>query len=267
MLGRSLDAVELDLEGNPLDPSKSAPASVSFTPLNNDRKYGFPRLLAVDGDGRRVLYAVDTPFDPFRKKQQNGFFQRDLITGQVLTLSDRYTKDCCPDYLADGSVLMPPVPGTTERTGPDFCLKRLNPEDGSLLCRFPVVAAPMAKDSTCSFQLTPERDRILIRFRNAVNRQNEWGTCYYAMDGTLIRRWGSDSDDLTLLPGGRYAVSTTRGFGITDLETGETVYRSDAKGSVCIRPDGREIWCGDTRLLLEYDYSLSSGGQPPRKGV
>ena len=251
--GKQLDAAAYDLRGRPLDPARPAPRSCEPPDLNNVLKYGFPRMIAADPAGRRILYALHTPFDPFRKKQDMGLYQLDLETGRTLRLTDRYREDCCADYLSDGSILLAPMPPDGPENKETCGLRRLDPEDGSLMHLYSLSTRPLDREDSCSFILNPERNYILTHcMKRTMGLYGE--RVLYTMDGRLVCFWENRVENPVFIPGGLLLSYGDADFHLMSLETGKNVYNEPLRGETLVSPDGREIRRGGKLLRPEYEY-------------
>ena len=283
--GKMLDLVRYDLSGMPLDPARPAPARFSPPALNNDEKYGPPQLLAVDPDGRHILFAINRPFDPFRRKRAVGYYHRNLRTGRDICLCGRYREDLRPGYLRDGSILFTmPTPDSPSSYTP----VRLSPEDGSLMMVYQSLPADFItkwKEASAladrevdmwdpvedyepapqqGFQsvvsISPDGDRFLV-------------TSYYDdireyrlldPDGKLHGVWKTkDLHKPVLLPGGLCICSGFKELQIWDLKKQEVIFSEPAAADsdVFVYPDGRQIWRGGNLFRLEYDYRPVEEGE------
>ncbi len=275
--GKMLDAAKYSLSGKPADPSRPAPAALNAPDLNNALKYGPPILLAVDGEGRRILYAIDKPFDPFRKRKTIGFFQRDLLTGKEICLFEGYREWVRPEYLADGSILFPmPTPDGKA----NIRIFRIDAEKGNILHEYRILpdeafpepeevplddmywddpgyenVSTMIKEPPQVYlsleMVGPDRDQFLMRAYYGEHKECR----LFDLDGELLGRWDIAGLDVPrLMPGGKCVCFTYGDFRVFDLQKQEMVYSEAAKGSVCFHPDGREVRVGEKLFRFEYDY-------------
>ena len=255
--GKKMDLVIYDPEGQPEDPEKTAPED--FTPLNygNPTKYGAPIPLRMDAAGDHLLYAVTTPFDPLRKKQQMGVFQKDLRTGKRIRIQERYHKDAVPEYLRDGSILVPPLP-PRNRLGEhdwnlitEFCVRRLDGTDGHLIREYhvhPAGRGDFADSDTCTVKVSPNGELFLVDsydFGNNVAR-------LYSPEEGLLSVWTQKMEQSFFLPGGRYLGYVTDWknptFHLWDIREKREACRIPVPRMSIVQagPDGREILIRDT---------------------
>ena len=273
--GKKMDLVVYDSEGQPEDPEKTAPEDFLPRDYGNPTKYGTPIPLRMDAAGDHLLYAVSTPFDPLRKKQQTGVFQKDLRTGKRIRIQERYHQDAVPEYLRDGSILVPPLPPLNhlgEYDGElktEFCLRRLDGTDGHLIREYQVHPAGRGEfdySDTCSVKVSPEGELFLVdslHFGNNVIR-------LYSLEEGLLSRWTQKMEQSFFLPGGRYLGYVTDWKNPTlhlwDIRENREVCHIPVPrmSSVQAGPDGREILIRDTtskegglkRYHIVYRYQV-----------
>ena len=270
--GKKMDSVVLDLEGRPVDPLKAAPEDWSWPDYNNQGKYGIPFVLEPDAGGDAILYAVDRPFDPQRRKQVQGVFHKKTASSAAIRIQNRYDPDLKPVYLRDGTILVPPVPalrkpgfGSEEPEQPEFILRQLEAERGQVIREFRIGPGKMSTSDMCDLILNPERELFLVRTKVSY----KWHFLLFGMGQGLLHLWTEELTDPFFLPGGRYLCFRTGErvgktvLHIWDILQGETAYRLplDRISAVCARPDGREIWVRDAtakgavmRYRIEYSY-------------
>ena len=265
VFGRTMDLAACDLEGLPLDPTKPAPVPFDPPDYNNARKYGDPFVLEPDESGRRFLYAVNTPFNTKRRKQEEGVFQKDLRSGGIFRVQERYDVNAAPFYLKDGSILVPPVPAKESAGYPAFCLRRLSASDGSLLKEYPLGRGEMSSSSGCQVIKNPERNFFLVQIRDYMSEYSS----LFGMEEGLIRIWNRKLENPFFLPGGRYLChglgSKEAVLHIWDIREKAPAYDLPLKifGQAEMRPDGRVLCLkqGGAEAVpvfyhIEYSYQV-----------
>ncbi|MDO5476688.1 MAG: serine/threonine-protein kinase [Eubacteriales bacterium] len=226
-----------------LNPDPSAPD------LNNPKKYGFPQFLEADWKNRRVLYYVSAPFTPFREEQETGVFQKDISTGEILRIMDRYIKSAVPRYLKDGSILLPPLPAKKEADCPDFCIRRISAADGHLIRSYRTGPDRMGLSDYCDVMLSPEKDRFMVKSFHSRTRHY----LLFDLEAGLLATWKDDDissyfdDVVRFIPGGRYLcymAGYPGVFHLWDISENREVYRLPAGRVefIAAQGDGRELW-------------------------
>lgn len=270
VFGKKTDHIVYDIQGLPVDPGRKAPEAYDPWCHNNPRKYGIPFLLEPDSTGRRILYAVTAPFTPGREVQERGIFQKDLQTGSVIRLADRYHEEARPVYLQDGSVLIPPAPADqswgeeSALEDPEYCLQRMSGRDGHLISGYRVRPGRMPSNESCRVTVNPEGDMFLVKYGDYSNYQYS----LFSLEEGLIFSWQEKLKDPFFLPGGRYlcygAPGSKRILHFWDiLEKAETwQFPRDGQDMLMPDPDGRELRSGayfdvsddGSRYIIHYSY-------------